>query len=45
MPPPKGYPADPKSLIIENDLEAAAEARDGVLAEWSRRYDGKSESR
>ncbi|MDR1611590.1 MAG: putative 2-aminoethylphosphonate ABC transporter substrate-binding protein [Planctomycetota bacterium] len=45
LPPPKGYPADPKSLIIENDLEAAAAARDGVLAEWSRRYDGKSESR
>lgn len=45
MPPPEGYPADPKSLIIKNDLEAASEARDSILIEWSRRYDGKSESR
>lgn len=42
---PDGYPADPRSLIIRNDLDAAAEARDAVLAEWSRRYDGKSEGK
>jgi iron(III) transport system substrate-binding protein len=45
FPAPDGYPADPKSLIIQNDLEAAAEAREAILAEWSRRYDGKSEGR
>lgn len=44
MPVPDGYPDDPKSLIIPNDLDAAADRRDGVLLEWSRRYEGKSES-
>ncbi len=42
---PEGYPADPRSLIIENDLDTAAQVRDTVLAEWSSRYDGKNESR
>jgi putative 2-aminoethylphosphonate ABC transporter, periplasmic 2-aminoethylphosphonate-binding protein len=42
---PEGYPADPRSLIIDNDLDAASDVRDIVLAEWSKRYDGKSESR
>lgn len=45
FPAPEGYPADPRSLIIRNDLDASSDARDAVLAEWSRRYDGKSESR
>ncbi|MDR1520094.1 MAG: putative 2-aminoethylphosphonate ABC transporter substrate-binding protein [Planctomycetota bacterium] len=45
LPVPEGYPADPVSLIIKNDLAKAASERDRVLAEWSKRYDGKSESR
>lgn len=45
IPAPEGYPADPRSLIIDNDLDAASDARDAVLNEWSRRYDSKSESR
>ncbi len=43
VPTPEGYPADPMSLIIENDLIRAAADRDRVLTEWSKRYDGKSE--
>ncbi|MDR1519294.1 MAG: putative 2-aminoethylphosphonate ABC transporter substrate-binding protein [Planctomycetota bacterium] len=45
LPAPAGYPADPMSLIIKNDLADAALERDRILAEWNRRYDGKSESR
>lgn len=44
-PTPEGYPADPMSLIIKNDLVQAAFDRDRILTEWSKRYDGKSESR
>ncbi len=43
VPTPEGYPADPMSLIIKNDLDKAAADRDRVLTEWSNRYDGKSE--
>lgn len=45
VPTPEGYPADPMSLIIRNDLAKAASDRDRILTEWSKRYDGKSESR
>lgn len=45
VPTPEGYPADPMSLIIKNDLTRAAFERDRILTEWSKRYDGKSESR
>ncbi len=43
LPAPEGYPADPMSILIRNDLIQAAADRDRVLAEWSARYDGKSE--
>lgn len=42
-PVPTGFPEDPLSQLIENDFEWAAENRDRILAEWSRRFDGKSE--
>lgn len=42
---PKGWPADPNSVLIENDLMWAAKNRKRILDEWSRRYDGKSEPR
>jgi len=41
---PEGYDKDPMSQLIPNvDLIEAAKNRDGILAEWSKRYDGKSE--
>jgi iron(III) transport system substrate-binding protein len=36
---------DVEAMLIENDFAWAAENRDRILAEWSRRYDGKSEPR
>jgi iron(III) transport system substrate-binding protein len=44
-PIPEGYPADPFQQLIQNDLSWAAKNREAILAEWSRRYDGKSEAR
>ncbi|MFJ1303003.1 putative 2-aminoethylphosphonate ABC transporter substrate-binding protein [Pseudomonadota bacterium AL_CKDN230030165-1A_HGKHYDSX7] len=38
-------PADLASRMIKNDFVWAATERDRILAEWSRRYDGKSEPR
>jgi len=40
---PDGYPADPASVLIENDFEWAAANRQRILEKWSARYDGKSE--
>ena len=40
---PEGWPADPMSVLIKNDLEWAAKNRQHILDEWSRRYDGKSQ--
>jgi len=42
---PKGWPADPMSVLINNDLEWAAKNRERILNEWTRRYDGKSQPR
>ncbi|WP_026873316.1 putative 2-aminoethylphosphonate ABC transporter substrate-binding protein [Inquilinus limosus] len=36
-------PADLQQRLIKNDFTWAAANRDRILAEWSRRYDGKSE--
>lgn len=38
-------PADLAARMIKNDFVWAATERDRILAEWSRRYDGKSEPR
>lgn len=43
VPVPEGYPADPLAQLIENDLNWAAENRDHILEEWTKRYDAKSE--
>jgi len=40
---PEGWPADPMSVLIKNDLKWAAKNRQQILDEWSRRYDGKSQ--
>jgi len=42
---PKGWPADPSSVLIDNDLLWAAKNRQKILDEWTRRYDGKSAPR
>jgi len=40
---PAGWPADPTSVLIKNDLQWAAKNRQRILDEWTRRYDGKSQ--
>lgn len=42
-PIPEGYPADPTKQMIKNNFDWAAKNRDAILAEWTKRYDGKSE--
>ncbi|MDO8778481.1 MAG: putative 2-aminoethylphosphonate ABC transporter substrate-binding protein [Burkholderiaceae bacterium] len=36
---------DIEKMLVKNDFEWAASNRDRVLAEWSRRYEGKAEKR
>jgi iron(III) transport system substrate-binding protein len=43
VPVPPGYPAEVKAQLIKNDLVQAAAERDAILAEWTKRYDAKSE--
>ncbi|AZN42562.1 putative 2-aminoethylphosphonate ABC transporter substrate-binding protein [Paenibacillus albus] len=40
---PEGYKADPMSQLIKFDLNKAAAAREATLAEWTKRYEAKSE--
>jgi iron(III) transport system substrate-binding protein len=40
---PEGYPKDPAKQLIKNDFDWAASHREAILAEWSKRYDTKSE--
>lgn len=42
-PVPEGYPKEPETQLIKNDFDWAAKNRDRILAEWTRRYDSKSE--
>ena len=39
---PEGWPADPMSVLIDNDLMWAAKNRKAILKEWISRYDSKS---
>ncbi|EKU96486.1 putative 2-aminoethylphosphonate ABC transporter [Leptolyngbya sp. PCC 7375] len=43
VPVPDGFPADPTAQLAENDFAWAAENRERILAEWTSKYDGKSE--
>jgi iron(III) transport system substrate-binding protein len=46
VPIPKGYPTDPiKQLEAKNDFNWAAQNRETILAEWTKRYDSKSEAK
>ncbi len=40
---PEGYPADPIAQLVENDFVKMAGEREAILAEWTKRYDSKSE--
>lgn len=40
---PEGFPQEPLKQMIKNDFNWAAKNRARILAEWSKRYDGKSE--
>ncbi len=40
---PAGYPSDPIKQLIKNDFVKAAADREKILAEWTKRYDSKSE--
>lgn len=40
---PKGFPPDPTAQLINNDFQWAAQNRDRILAEWTKRYDQESE--
>jgi iron(III) transport system substrate-binding protein len=42
---PEGYPADPVSQLIKEDLTWAAKNRDRILSEWEKRYGSKSEAK
>jgi iron(III) transport system substrate-binding protein len=44
-PVPEGYPKEPEKQLVKNDFDWAAQNRERILAEWTRRYDGKSESK
>ena len=45
VPIPDGFPADPEGQLIENDFNWAAKNRAHILAEWTKRYDGKSDAK
>ncbi len=45
MPIPDGFPKQPEKQLIENDFQWAAANRRRILAEWSKRYDGKSDAK
>lgn len=40
-----GFPAGLEKQMIKNDFDWAAKNRDRILAEWTKRYDGKSEAK
>ena len=42
---PPNYPAGAEKGMIKNDLVWMAENRERILAEWTKRYDGKTEKR
>ena len=39
---PPNYPAGAEKAMVKNDLAWMAKQRDRILAEWTKRYDGKS---
>jgi iron(III) transport system substrate-binding protein len=45
QPVPAGYLPEPLRQLVDLDLNQAARDREAILAEWTRKYDGKSEPR
>jgi iron(III) transport system substrate-binding protein len=45
VPIPDGFPKDPEGQLIKNDFDWAAKNRTRILAEWTNRYDGKSDAK
>lgn len=45
VPIPEGFPKHPETQLIRNDFDWAAKNRERILAEWTRRYDSKSEAK
>ena len=43
--PSAAFPANYEQLLVKNDFGWAAKNRDALLAEWSKRYDSKSEAK
>ena len=39
---PPNYPSGAEQAMIKNELGWMAENRDGILAEWSKRYESKA---
>ena len=39
---PANYPPNAEKAMIKNDMEWMAKNRERILAEWTKRYDGKS---
>ncbi|MHA6530442.1 putative 2-aminoethylphosphonate ABC transporter substrate-binding protein [Paenibacillus sp. BAC0078] len=42
---PEGYEKDPVKQLIKNDLNTMSNEREGILEEWQKRYDSKSEAK
>jgi len=42
---PPNYPPNLEKVMVKNDVEWMAKNRDRILAEWTKRYDGKSAPR
>ena len=45
FPTPEGLPKDVSKVVYPNDFEWSAKNRDRILAEWTRRYDSKTEQK
>jgi iron(III) transport system substrate-binding protein len=45
VPIPAGFPEKPEKQLIENNFNWAAKNRVRILAEWTKRYDSKSEAK
>ncbi|MFI5001951.1 MAG: putative 2-aminoethylphosphonate ABC transporter substrate-binding protein, partial [Reyranellales bacterium] len=39
---PANYPPEIEKAMVKNDIEWMSKNRDRILAEWAKRYDGKS---
>lgn len=45
LPSPEGYPRNPVAGLLKNDFYWAADNYDRIIAEWSKRYESKSDAK